>query len=162
MDFKNRKQLRLNNYDYSNNGAYFITACTQGRRNILSRIIVGEGFHPLPIVELTKIGIEIENTINFINDNYRNVFIEKYVIMPNHIHLILYLGYENLGGHGNPPLQKIVGQLKSFTTKKYGKILWQRSYYDHIIRNENEYAEIWNYIDSNPYKWLEDEYFTEG
>ena len=162
MDFKNRKQLRLNNYDYSNNGAYFITVCTQGRRNILSRIIVGEGFHPLPIVELTKIGIEIENTINFINDNYRNVFIEKYVIMPNHIHLILYLGYENLGGHGNPPLQKIVGQLKSFTTKKYGKILWQRSYYDHIIRNENEYAEIWNYIDSNPYKWLEDEYFNEG
>ena len=162
MDFKNRKQLRLNNYDYSNNGAYFITVCTQGRRNILSRIIVGEGFHPLPIVELTKIGIEIENTINFINDNYRTVFIEKYVIMPNHIHLILYLGYENLGGHGNPPLQKIVGQLKSFTTKKYGKILWQRSYYDHIIRNENEYAEIWNYIDSNPYKWLEDEYFNEG
>ena len=162
MDFKNRKQLRLNNYDYSNNGAYFITVCTQGRRNILSRIIVGEGFHPLPIVELTKIGIEIENTINFINDNYRNVFIEKYVIMPNHIHLILYLGYENLGGHGNPPLQKIVGQLKSFTTMNYGKILWQRSYYDHIIRNENEYAEIWNYIDSNPYKWLEDEYFKEG
>lgn len=162
MDFKNRRHLRLNNYDYSNNGAYFITVCTQGRRNILSRIIVGEGFHPLPIVELTKIGIEIENTINFINDNYRNVFIEKYVIMPNHIHLILYLGYENLGGHGNPPLQKIVGQLKSFTTKKYGKILWQRSYYDHIIRNENEYAEIWSYIDSNPSKWLEDEYFTEG
>ena len=162
MDFKNRKQLRLNNYNYSNNGAYFITVCTQGRCNILSRIIVGEGFHPLPIVELTKIGIEIENTINFINDNYRNVFIEKYVIMPNHIHLILYLGYENLGGHGNPPLQKIVGQLKSFTTKKYGKILWQRSYYDHIIRNENEYAEIWSYIDSNPSKWLEDEYFTEG
>ena len=82
--------------------------------------------------------------------------------MPNHIHLILYLGYENLGGHGNPPLQNFVGQLKSFTTKKYGKILWQRSYYDHIIRNENEYAEIWNYIDSNPYKWLEDEYFNEG
>ena len=162
MDFKNRKQLRLNNYDYSNNGAYFITVCTQGRRNILSRIIVGEGFHPLPIVELTKIGIEIENTINFINDNYRNVFIEKYVIMPNHIHLILYLGYENLGGHGNPPLQKIVGQLKSFTTKKYGKILWQRSYYDHIIRNDMEHAEIWSYIDSNPSKWIEDEYFNEG
>ena len=162
MEFKRRKQLRLNNYDYSNNGAYFITVCTQGRRNILSRIIVGEGFHPLPIVELTKIGIEIENTINFINDNYRNVFIEKYVIMPNHIHLILYLGYENLGGHGNPPLQKIVGQLKSFTTKKYGKILWQRSYYDHIIRNDMEYAEIWSYIDSNPSKWFEDEYFTEG
>ena len=162
MDFKNRKQLRLNNYDYSNNGAYFITVCTQGRRNILSRIIVGEGFHPLPVIELSEIGNEIEKTINFINDNYFNVFIEKYVIMPNHIHLILYLGYENLGGHGNPPLQKIVGQLKSFTTKKYGKILWQRSYYDHIIRNENEYAEIWNYIDSNPYKWLEDEYFNEG
>ena len=162
MDFKNRRHLRLNNYDYSNNGAYFITVCTQGRRNILSRIIVGEGFHPLPVIELSEIGKEIENTTNFINENYNNVFIDKYVIMPNHIHLIIFLGYENTGGHGNPPLQKIVGQLKSFTTKKYGKILWQRSYYDHIIRNENEYAEIWNYIDSNPYKWLEDEYFNEG
>ena len=63
MDFKNRKQLRLNNYDYSNNGAYFITVCTQGRRNILSRIIVGEGFHPLPVIELSEIGKEIEKTI---------------------------------------------------------------------------------------------------
>ena len=156
-----RKNIRLKEYDYSQNGAYFVTVCTQKRRNILSRINVGEGFHPLPVIELSEIGKEIENTINFINENYDNVLIDKYVIMPNHIHMIIFLGYENLGGRGNPPLQNVVGQLKSFTTKKYGKVFWQRSFYEHIIRNKNEYKNIWNYIDNNPYKWFDDEYYTE-
>ena len=66
-----------------------------------------------------------------------------------------------MGGRGNPPLQNVVGQLKSFTTKKYGKVFWQRSFYEHIIRNKNEYKNIWNYIDNNPYKWFDDEYYTE-
>ena len=156
-----RKNIRLKEYDYSQNGGYFVTVCTQGRRNILSRVKVGEGFHPLPAIELTETGKEIENTINFINENYDNVLIDKYVIMPNHIHMIIFLGYENLGGRGNPPLQNVVGQLKSFTTKKYGKVFWQRSFYEHIIRNKNEYKNIWNYIDNNPYKWFDDEYYTE-
>ena len=156
-----RKNISLKEYDYSQNGGYFVTVCTQKRRNILSRINVGEGFHPLPVIELSEIGKEIENTINFINENYNNVFIDKYVIMPNHIHLIIFLGYENTGGHGNPPLQNVVGQLKSFTTKKYGKVFWQRSFYEHIVRNENEYKNIWEYIDTNPYKWSDDEYYTK-
>ncbi len=162
MELKIRKKLRLENYDYSQNGAYFVTVCTQKRRNILSRINVGEGFHPLPVIELSEIGKEIENTIHFINKNYNNVFIDKYVIMPNHIHLIIFLGCENLGGHGNPPLQNVVGQLKSFTTKKYGEVFWQRSFYEHIVRNEKEYNEIWEYIDTNPLKWVDDEYYIEG
>ena len=68
-----RKNIRLKEYDYSQNGAYFVTVCTQKRRNILSRINVGEGVHPLPVIELSEIGKEIENTINFINENYNNV-----------------------------------------------------------------------------------------
>ena len=85
-----RKNIRLKEYDYSQNGAYFVTVCTQKRRNILSRINVGEGVHPLPVIELSEIGKEIENTINFINENYDNVLIDKYVIMPNHIHMIIF------------------------------------------------------------------------
>ena len=85
--------------------------------------------------------------------------------MPNHFHAIIIL-QGGPGGVGTPPLPKIIGQLKSFTNRKYneinkkkGLILWQRSYYDRIIRNEEEYKEIWSYIDTNPSKWEEDKYY---
>jgi hypothetical protein len=77
--------------------------------------------------------------------------------MPNHIHRIIC--FKELGGRGNPPLQNIIRDLKSFTTYKYGAVLWQRSYYDHIIRNPKDYEEAWNYIDGNPLKWQEDELY---
>ena len=78
--------------------------------------------------------------------------------MPNHIHLIVALN--NSGGHGNPPLQNIIGQLKSYTTKKFGNILWQRSYHDHIIRGEKDYQKIWEYIDTNVMRWEKDCFFS--
>ena len=155
-----RKVIRLKDYDYSSNGIYFVTICTVGRKSVLSEIVVGEGFHPLPQIKLTAIGEELNNTIKYVNDNYENVLIEKYVIMPNHLHMMISLGIENTGGHGNPPLQNIVGQIKSFTTRIYGEKLWQRSFYDHIVRNEKEYLEIWDYIDTNPSKWADDEYYS--
>ena len=77
--------------------------------------------------------------------------ISKYVIMPNHIHLIVELNVS--GGRGNPPLQNIIGQLKSYTTNKYGNHLWQRSFHDHIIRDRYDYDKIWEYIDTNVLKW---------
>lgn len=93
-----------------------------------------------------------------------NGTIEKYIIMPNHIHMAILL---QSGGLGNPPLQDIVGRMKSYTTKRYNQILhtenkalWQRSFYDHIIRDENEYLKVWQYIDTNPLKWQEDQYYT--
>ena len=128
--------------------------------------ILGGGFHAAPNIELTLIGKEIVRAIDFIGNQYSDVFIDKYIIMPNHIHLVIILQGSQLGGHGNPPLHKIVGQLKSYTNKKYNDInktknllLWQRSYYGHIIRNEKEYREIWSYIDINPLKWEEDKYY---
>lgn len=160
-----RKYNRLKNFDYSTNGAYFITICTKDRKCVLSNITVGEGFHALPQCALPQnilapIGIEIEKTIKYINNNYKNVFIDKYIIMPNHIHLIVVLD-SKAGGRGNPPLQNIIGQFKSFTTKQYGTQLWQRSYYDHIIRNEQDYLNIRQYIENNPLKWIEDKYYRE-
>ena len=83
--------------------------------------------------------------------------IDKYVIMPNHIHLIILM--DNTGGHGNPPLQKIIGELKSYSTYNFGKEFWQRSFHDHIIRNENDYLKIWEYINNNPIKWNLDCYY---
>ena len=158
MDLPKRKSTRLNGYDYSLSGVYFITICTKNKQCILSKI-VGEGFHALPQNILTPIGTEIEKSIQNINDNYDGVTIEKYIVMPNHIHLIVILN--NSGGHGNPPLQNIIGQLKSYTTKKFGDTLWQRSYHDHIIRGEKDYQKIWEYIDTNVIKWENDCFYNK-
>ncbi|MBR4035166.1 MAG: transposase [Oscillospiraceae bacterium] len=158
MNKYNRKQLRLYGYDYSLNGAYFITICTEKRKKILCDINVGEGLSPLPIINLSDIGKEVQRSVEFINQNTPNVTIDKYVIMPNHIHMIVIIDNE-WDGAGTPPLQSVVGRIKSYTTNKYGRPLWQRSYYDHIIRDENDYINIWNYIDTNPSQWAHDEYY---
>ena len=164
-----RKPTRLKNYDYSSAGAYFITICTAGRKKLLSEIeIVGEGLCALPQTKLTDIGQSVENNIRFINSKYPNIFTENYVIMPNHIHLLITIRenndnfYVSTGGHGDPPLQKqeqlynVIGRMKSYTDKIFGGNLWQRSFHDHIIRNEAEYEKIWNYIEYNAVKWEED------
>ena len=88
------------------------------------------------------------------------IVIDKYVIMPNHLHMIVIL--EDTGGDGTPPLQNVIGQLKSFTTNKFNKTLWQRSFHDHIIRGEEDYQKIWEYIDTNPMKWEFDCFYTDN
>ena len=78
--------------------------------------------------------------------------------MPNHIHLIEIL--DSSGGDGTPLLQNVIGQLKSYTTNKFGNVLWQRSYHDHVIRGEKDYQKIWEYIDTNPLKWEQDCFYN--
>ena len=158
MQLPKRKRTRLKEYDYSTPGAYFITICTHNRKCILSNI-VGEGLCALPHNTLTPIGKEIEKSIQFIDDHYDGVSIDKYVIMPNHIHLIVVL--DGSGGHGNPPLQNIIGQFKSYTTHKFDDILWQRSYHDHIIRDKKDYQKIWEYIDTNVLRWEKDCFYND-
>ncbi len=154
MNLPKRNPTRLKEYDYSTPGAYFITICTKNKEKLLSRIIVREGLCVLPQNILTPIGKEIENSLQYINDNFIGVKIDKYVIMPNHIHLIVMI--DDAGGHGNPPLQNIIGQSKSYTTNKFEGILWQRSFHGHIIRGEHDYQKIWEYIDTNVLKWEQD------
>ncbi len=151
MDLPNRKPTRLKGFDYSSNGYYFVTVCTQNKQKVLCDI-VGEGLCALPNIKLTPIGEIVNNAICYINDNHNDVLVDKYVIMPNHIHLIVAI---KTGGDGTPPLQlyDIIGRLKSFTTNQYGDKLWQRSFHDHIIRGEKDYREIWEYIDQNPLRW---------
>ena len=159
MDLPKRKTTRLKNYDYSNNGYYFITICTDKKQCLLGHI-VGEGLCALPSIKLTAIGETVKNSLEYINTKYDCIKIDKFVIMPNHIHLIIA---KQTGGHGDPPLQifNIIGDLKSFTTHEYGKTLWQRSFHDHIIRGEEDYLKIWNYIDTNPQKWKDDCFYIE-
>ena len=149
MEQHNRKQNRLPEYDYSQGGAYFITICTQDRRKILSDI-VGDDAHIVPKLY----GAIVEKYI-------RNVpQIEKYVIMPDHIHMIIRLPYGSMwastptndyvgaDAHIRPKnkVASIVRSIKVLTTKEIGKPIFQRSYYDHVIRNQQDYNEIWQYI----------------
>ena len=150
IKLRERKSPRLKDYDYSHPGAYFVTICTKDKQCILGEI-VGEGLCPLPKNTLTPIGKEIEKSVQFLIENYKGGSIPKYVIMPNHIHLIVVL--EDSGGDGTPPLQNVVRGLKSYTSNKYGEMLWQRSFHDHIIRDAQDYQKIWEYIDTNPLKW---------
>ncbi len=176
MELPKRKNIRLKDYGYSQNGAYFVIICTQNRECYLGEIVVGEGF-PLPNVRLNESGKIINEHIGRISTKYISAKIDKYIIMPNHIHMIIVLknnethvnGAENPGtGNPSPTIGNIIGWYKYQTTREFNIIsgtvglkLWQRSYHDHIIRNEQEYQKIWEYIDTNPQKWKEDCYHAK-
>ncbi|MBE6732392.1 MAG: hypothetical protein E7561_00125 [Ruminococcaceae bacterium] len=163
MELPIRKPTRLKNFDYSQNGYYFVTICTHNRKNILSDI-VGEGF-PLP--QLSPQGKIAEKYILNINKKYPHIQTEKFVIMPNHIHIIFSIN-NNGRGDPSPTIANVVGWLKYNITKQInmvynniGNKIFQRSFHDHIIRGENDYLKIWNYIDTNPQKWNEDCFYVE-
>ncbi len=157
-----RKQTRWNEYDYSNKGAYFITICTNGRKQILSHIPAEIGVtEDAQQPNLTSYGKIAEDCINQIGNFYEDIKIDQFVIMPNHIHLILFV-------YGNEPkknarqhslVSKFVSTLKRFCNKQYGENIWQRSYFDHIIRDKTDYQTHIRYIAQNPLKWNEDEFF---
>ena len=154
---KARKPVRLPQYDYGQVGGYFITICTDHRKQILSS--VGAGHLAGPVVELTEIGVVVDLLIQGMPQIYPAVQVKKYVVMPNHVHLLLQISKTGPAGCPAPTIPKIIGALKSMSTRKVGQALWQRSYYDHIIRDESDYLRIWQYIDTNPAKWTEDEYY---
>lgn len=162
-DFRKRKYPRLKEYDYSQNGYYFVTVCVKNRESILSSISVGRDAHIPPTTELTEIGEVTDKYIQNINIVYGCVAVEKYVIMPNHIHMIVVIGEPNGGGMraSRPTLHTVIRSLKTMITKQIGNRIWQDSYYDRIIRNEESYREVWKYIDENPLKWREDELFRD-
>lgn len=164
-NFPQRKSTRLKSYDYGTPGAYFITICIQDRHCILSEI-VGEGLGP-PAVRLMPYGQTANEQIASLPRKFPSIRIEKYVIMPNHIHFILRLcgvnrtagGAASTGGASPAPtVIDVVRMFKSNTTRLCGTGpgLFQRSFHDHIIRDEQDYRRIWEYIDTNPSHWEED------
>ena len=161
MELPKRKQNRLPEWDYSAPGAYFITICTQKKRCILSNIIVGADALGGPSVVLTDVGRIAEKYIRS-TDNIPGIRVDKYVIMPNHIHLILIVDRTDGPPRASAPtmaaIPDAVSSLKRLVNREWGTNIWQRSYHDHVIRNENDYRIIWEYIDTNPAKWAEDCY----
>ena len=150
VELKKRKPNRLREYDYSAKGAYFVTICAQDRRKILSSI-VGDDAHIVP----KPYGIVAEKYIRNVPE------IDKYVIMPDHIHLIIQLDNGSMWASTPTDAKKqqnrvstIVRSVKVLVAKEIGESIFQRSYYDHVIRNQQDYDEIWQYIENNPRKWL--------
>ena len=164
--FQFRKHPRLKEYDYSQNGYYHITICTQGNKPILSNI-VGRGLAPAE-ADLTAAGKIAEEQLLDIPNRYPSMTIDKYVIMPTHIHAIVIIENESAGASPRPTVMDAVRVFKSITTRLYnqndnaqGRKIWQTSFYDEVIRNEQAYRQIWKYIDENPLKWHEDKYYCQ-
>ena len=177
-----RKPLRLRDYDYGRGGMYFVTICTKDKVCCLSRVeapgSVG-ALHEAPAVTLTDLGQMVDKMILSLPNRYPGVQIEKYVVMPNHVHLLLYLPPPETGAHRDAPLPtgktgkggtrtllaQMVGYVKMNVSKeahvKYPDLqLWQPRYHDHVVRGEADYLRIWNYIDTNPAKWAKDKYYV--
>ena len=157
MNFPKRKVLRLKDYDYSQTGGYFSTFCTENRAPVLSRITVGKAALRLPQVELTEYGRITEKYIQNISVAYPHISVENYVIMPNHVHLLLLVGDSGQGA-ARPTVSAVVRSIKALVRKETGKSLFQNSFYDHILRDGQDFLIHWDYIETNPGKWAEDEY----
>jgi REP element-mobilizing transposase RayT len=153
-----RTPLRLKGYDYSKEGFYFITICTQNHRNVLWLAPVGANCVRPP---LSPIGELVEKEIAVLSTVYERLSVDKYVIMPNHIHLLLVIDSSVGRTQFAPTISRAVKQFKGSITKQIGCAIWQRGYNDHIIRDERDYLARWQYIDNNPAKWAEDEYYFD-
>ena len=132
-----RKNPRLTDYDYSVGGYYFITICTKDKIHYFGEIAKEE-------MQLNDIGKLAQSSIEKIEKIYKTIKVDKFVVMPNHIHMIVIIDRETALS-----IPRIIKQYKEYITKQIGESIWQKSYYDHIIRNEKDYLRIWQYIDEN-------------
>ena len=172
-DYPQRRPNRLSGWDYSASGAYFVTICTHEKRCFLSGINVG-ALHEAPAVSLTPEGEIVRQVIDALPERFPELRVEKYVVMPNHIHLLLEIGPERAiresplqADEKRSLLSRAVGYLKMNSSKRIrairpGLAVWQRSFHDHIVRGEADHREIWAYIDGNPAKWAEDRFYTDA
>ena len=159
MELPKRKQNRLTEYDYSTPNAYFITVCTQDRKNLFWTD-VGAAISRQENVSLTDLGIVVKQSIDEIPEHYPAITVDNYVIMPNHIHLLLQINADIDGRPmAAPTISTVVNQMKGVISKRAGFSVWQKGFYDHVIRNDNDYRDIWKYIEGNPGKWTEEKLY---
>ena len=190
MEFPVRKGIRLENYDYSRRGAYFITICTKDKMCIfwdnndkykpITADVNGSSYeNDTPNVgtangrpqhthkiHLSEFGVYVKECLNNIHCHYPMVFVDKYVIMPNHIHLILRIdSLSDLEASGRPmavpTISTVINQFKGAVSRMAGFNVWQGRFHDRILRNEREYRGAWQYIENNPIQWENDEYFIK-
>ena len=163
IEHKTRKPTRLKEYNYSSDGTYFITICSKDRKPIFSRV-VGDGVLDIPKIILSEYGAVIDSQINLIDNHYEYLNIDNYVVMPNHIHILISVynnGMSRTLSPTNDIIPTYVSTLKRFVNKEVGENIFQRSYNDHIIRNERDYLEHYTYIENNPIKWEYDELYCD-
>jgi len=163
-----RKSLRLKHWDYKTTGLYFVTICINDRKNLFGEIKNGK-------MILNEAGLMVDKQWQHIFTRFKNSKTQEYIIMPNHFHAIIkIIGLPLVGTQltairqldkNTPTLGEIIGPFKSITTNKYiqrvkhsnwqsfDKKLWQRNYYEHVIRDEEDFNRISEYIDTNPLKW---------
>jgi len=173
-----RRSIRLKEYDYSLDGMYFVTICVQDKQCLFGKIVDNE-------MILNKNGQIVKMIWNELPHHYNHVELGEFVIMPNHIHGIIIIsnalvgagfkpahdveaGFKPAPTKANHGLSEIVRALKTFSARKInelhnarGKQLWQRNYYEHIIRNAKSYQYIANYIINNPANWKDDSFYSE-
>ena len=162
MELHQRKPNRLPYFDYSAPGAYFITICTKDRKSIFWEGVGASIARPQKPV-LTSWGRIVDAAINKIPSHYPAISLDHYVVMPNHIHLLLQINTDEDGrAMLAPSISTVVQQLKGVVTKQIGFSVWQKLFHDHIIRGEQDYLKIWEYIDNNPLRWEEDCFFISA
>lgn len=159
-EIHHRRSIRLKGYDYSQAGAHFVTICTQSRKCLFGEITDKE-------MRLNEAGIILQAAWDALPDHYPFVELDAWIIMPNHVHGIIVLGDEVEAGLKPAPttktrheLSEIVRALKSFSSRRInerhrtsGEKLWQRNYWEHIVRNESELNRSREYIRNNPAQW---------
>ena len=155
-DLPQRKRIRLAEYDYSQNNCYFVTICTADKKHLF-----GMSEH------LTAYGLFAQKHLHRISSFFPCVHVDKYVIMPNHVHAMIAIEHDPTARKNacpTPQLGTVIGNYKAAVSREIHRIdptqtVWQSRYYDHIIRNQQDYEAVWRYIDENPLKWELDEYF---
>ena len=158
-----RRSIRLPEYDYSKAGAYFITICSFNKELLFGKIVAGR-------CVLSEIGNIAAKYLEEIPNHFNNVFVDEYIIMPNHIHIIISIvgvqNFESLRNEYQKIIPKSIGSIvrsyKASVTKwckenDYKKFKWQRNYFEHIVRNNEDYIRIREYIINNPLRWELDE-----
>ena len=204
-----RRSIRLQGYDYSQEGLYFITICCQDRAHLFGEIVDGK-------MILNDAGLQAKKSWQDIPNHFPNAVLHEYIIMPNHIHgIIEFVGANQYSPNNNSPNNgspnqtfsdngndvenndkakdlELVNGTKNFSplpnatwrspSKTIGSVIrgfkigvtkwmrnnttvvnvWQRNYYDHIIRNEQDYERISEYIKNNPILWKEDRFYDNG
>ncbi len=160
-----RRSIRLKGYDYSQPGAYFVTNVAQKRKCLFGVIIDGK-------MRLNEAGRIVRWTWHDLPNHVANIELDEFIVMPNHMHGIIIIRENDFVGAGSEPtptkskphsLPEIIRQFKTFSAKRInqwrgtvGVSVWQRKYYEHIIRDENELNRIRQYIRNNPANWQND------
>ena len=148
IELPKRKKIRIEGYDYSTPGAYFITVCIDGRSPILWNVGAA-----ICRQNLSEVGAIVEKAILQIPEHYPMITVDKYCTMPDHIHMLLSINTDENGRQvAAPTISTVVGHMKRWVSMQIGCSIWQKAFIDRVIRNEKGYQTVWEYIENNPSK----------